>query len=446
MALLAHDKRTINRLIRRHVAETASGLKATFRASRWTTTTNRYSTNTVATLETEIDTGRAPNRRDLSQYIAASGLLHASDGWSYLGKALIALLKGDPHRARHLAYYAELRAASALLATEGIGVFNKYHFALTARDVATKLNTEHGTHLFSWECLDHWATRPSSGQLFAEMIRPYGATLADWFLPVGGTSAIAPQAQAWFRQWGVDLRNFSDDRNARNVSSYQPDGIPDAWYIEGRDTLEFARDLWASLEPSTLSKFETIDLSILRITVEALFNSRTGRQANSNPVQFKQFAEPIVKGQGLSPDTERQLLRFLMRGTSPHDPLIFSRSQQLATDANTGAQAVISRATLLLRVASGSITMLLREAGYDAASIAFWAEGLGRGRGLWDSNSAGNPLDLWADVTPALAEVELFQQKYPADEQTFFRMSAELGQVIMGLGSCERVAIWSMTP
>jgi len=359
---------------------------------------------------------------------------------------LMALLKGDPHRARHLAYYAELRAASALLATEGIGVFNKYHFALTARNVATKLGTEHGTHLFSWECLDHWASRPSSGQLFAKMIRPYGVTLEDWFLPVGSISALAPQAQAWFRQWGVDLRNFPDDRNARNVSSYQPDGIPDAWYIKGYDALEFTRDLWASLEPSTLSKFETIDLSILRIAAEALFNSRTGRKANSDPVRFKQFVEPIVNGQGLSQDTERQLLRFLMRGTSPHDPLIFSRSQQLATDANTGAQAVISRATLLLRVASGSTTMLLKEAGYDAASIAFWAEGLGRGRGLWDGSSTGNPLDLWADVTPALADVELFQQKYSADEQTFFRMSAELGQVLIGLGSCERVALWSMTP
>jgi hypothetical protein len=90
--------------------------------------------------------------------------------------------------------------------------------------------------------------------------------------------------------------------------------------------------------------------------------------------------------------------------------------------------------------------MLLREAGYDAASIAFWSEALGKGRGLWDGNSTGDPLDLWADVSPFLAEVESFQQKYPAREQTFFRMSVELGQVLIGLGGCERVAIWSMTP
>src|SRR6266566_936611 len=102
MALVAHDKRTINRLKRLHVVETVSGLKSSLKASRWTTATNRYSTDTVAKLETEIEAGGVPNRRDLSQYIAASGLLHASDGWSYLGKALVALLKGDPHRAIHL--------------------------------------------------------------------------------------------------------------------------------------------------------------------------------------------------------------------------------------------------------------------------------------------------------------------------------------------------------
>jgi hypothetical protein len=90
--------------------------------------------------------------------------------------------------------------------------------------------------------------------------------------------------------------------------------------------------------------------------------------------------------------------------------------------------------------------MLLNAAGYKAASVAFWAEALGRGRGVWDGNAFGSPLDLWADVVPILADVELFQQKYDHDQQTFFRIGAELGQALTGLGGSERVAIWSMTP
>lgn len=446
MAILNRDQRTINRLNRRHVEQTLSGLKSVLGSSRWTTAANRYSTDTATKLEAEIEAGGVPDRRDVSQYIAASCLLHSADGWSYLGKALAALLRGDPHRARHLAYYAELRASTSLLATEGIGVFNKYHFALTARNVATKLITTRGTHRFSWECLEYWSGRASSGQLFAQMIRPYGISLEAWFASAGGASAVAPQAQAWFRQWGFDLQNFPDDRNARNVSSYQPDGIPEAWYIDGRDALEFARDLWASLEPSPLSGFEAIDRNILRISIEKLFVARTGRVASAYPAEFRKFAEPIVKNQSLSPDAEAQWLRYIMRSTSPHDAIIFSRSQQQAASLDVGAQAVISRAALLLRVASGSTAMLLQAAGYNAASIAFWAEGLGRGRGLWEGENSGDPLDLWADVTPLLEDVELFQQKYSANEQSFFRMGVELPQALNGLGSCERVAIWSMTP
>jgi hypothetical protein len=446
MALLSRDQRTIQRLRRGDVEATLAGLRAVLGASRWTTVANRYAINTILKLEADIAAGGVPNRQDLAQYIAASCLLHATDGWSYLGKSLIALLQGDPHRARHLAYYAELRASSSLLATEGVGVFSKFHFAITGRNSVTQLQVARGTHRFSWECLEFWSGKQSSGQLFAKMVRPYGVTLEDWFATVGGASAIAPQAQDWFRQWGVDLQNFPDDRNARNVSSYQPDGIPDAWYINSREALEFARDLWASLEPSTQSRFEVIDRHILRIGIEKLFTARTNKVGSMHPADFRAFAEPIVKSQSFSAAAEVEWLKFITRSNAPHDAIIFSHSQQPATDINVGAQAVISRAALLLRVASGSTTMLLRDAGYNATAIEFWAEGLGQGRGLWEGKSSGDPLDLWADVVPLLEEVELFQQKYNPSQQSFFRIGSELGRVVAGLGGCERVAIWSMTP
>jgi hypothetical protein len=72
--------------------------------------------------------------RHLAQYIAASSILHCADGWSYLGRAINCLLKGDPHRVVHLAYYAELRAALSLLASEAIGVFSRNNFVIDAPD------------------------------------------------------------------------------------------------------------------------------------------------------------------------------------------------------------------------------------------------------------------------------------------------------------------------
>ncbi|MBR1251845.1 hypothetical protein JQ609_33640 [Bradyrhizobium sp. AUGA SZCCT0169] len=445
MTLFASDKQIVARLARRHVEETFSALKGTIASSRWVTAANRYSVDPVAVLAGEIDNGSGQQPTELAQYIAASPVLHATDGWSYLGKSLVALLRGDPHRAIHLAYYAELRAAVSLLATEGIGIFSTNHFAITRKDTIRKFSSTLGTHRFAWSCLDHWATLPKATQLFVRMIRPQGIALEDWFLPVGGTTAIAPQAQAWLRQWGVDLRNFADDRDARNISSYQPDGIPNVWQIQGPDALEFARDLWASLEPSPLTRFDVIDRSILRIATEALFKSLTGDTAQQRPNKFRPFAESIIKPHNLSGPTETQLLRFLMRGSSPHNPTIFEHSKGPATDAATGAHAVISRAALLLRLASGASLLLLRAASLNAASIAFWSDSLGRSRGLWE-NALSSPMDMWADVLDALAEVEAFQQQYAQVDQTFFKIRSELSDALVNLGSPERVAIWAMTP
>ncbi len=60
--------------------------------------------------------------QDIIEVIAVRGPLHAIDGWSYFSRSLSALLSGDPHAARHLAYYAELRASLSILASTGIGV------------------------------------------------------------------------------------------------------------------------------------------------------------------------------------------------------------------------------------------------------------------------------------------------------------------------------------
>ena len=47
--------------------------------------------------------------------LAATGPSHCLDGWTFLSRALAALLSGDTHTTRHLAYYAQLRAALSLL-------------------------------------------------------------------------------------------------------------------------------------------------------------------------------------------------------------------------------------------------------------------------------------------------------------------------------------------
>lgn len=127
MPLHANDIVAINALQRSQMELTTAGLKRFLKRSTWIGKTNHYAHNVVAQLQAALPI-TAEHKRNLAQYIAASVALHSNDGWSYLGRSVACLLAGDTHRALHLAYYAELRAAMSLLASAGIGIFNNQHF------------------------------------------------------------------------------------------------------------------------------------------------------------------------------------------------------------------------------------------------------------------------------------------------------------------------------
>jgi hypothetical protein len=135
----------------------------------------------------------------------------------------------------------------------------------------------------------------------------------------------------------------------------------------------------------------------------------------------------------------------LTRQIDVHDASLFRFSREASDD--TSHLAIISRATLLLRIATGSTAELVRGANLSADSMSFWWDVVGHGRGLWERHrDKESLLDLWADVIPFLQDVSAFQQKYSKTQQSFFRAESELGHALIGLGSCERVALWSITP
>lgn len=445
MPLSQRDQTIISSLSRSDVEKTLAGLKRFTTDSRWLGKNNCYSLDIVEKIKLEILGGGITNPRHLSHYIAASCLLHCADGWSYLGKAILSLLRGDPHRSRHLAYYAELRATMSLLATAGIGVFNNKHFVISAPQIASPLGGGGGTHQFAWNCLVSWAQQNASGDLFANIVRPHGRDLQDWLAPLGGGSAVAPQAQGWFRQWGMDLDVLSKDRDARNESSYRPDGLPNAWSIDAANTIRFVKELWSTLEPSSTSSFENIDRHILRLSIESIFMSRQGISAIEAPNDFAKFAQSIVSHQNMSPAMEMNWVRFITRADDVSDPSIFSYSKNAPEIGGDSAFAVASRATLLLRIASGSNLKLFRDAGYNIDSIAFWWRKLGQDRGLWDNGRDASELtDLWSDIEVCIDDVERFHSIAPPENQTFSRFAIEHGNTFPSFGSCELAAIWGM--
>jgi hypothetical protein len=439
--LSPRDKSAIRLADREDVELTLAGLHRFIRSSKWVGAGNRYSRDTVRKIQIDVARGQLRSPKQLAQYIAASSILHSADAWSYLGKSISCLMRGDPHRSRHLAYYAELRAALSLLASEGIGIFQNQHFAFNGRNSVSKLQTRLPTHQVVWNCLEYWAQQRRSSDLFARIITPYGRRLDEWFAPLGGTKIVAPQAREWFRQWGFDLKALARDRNARNVSSYRPDGIPSTWIVKASETLEFARNVWAAFDPSANSIFEIIDAHILRLALESAFRGIEPTEG------FKSWASTAASYEGLLPEIERYWLRFLTREIDKDDICIFPYSREPSEGEQTSHFGIIARATLLLRVASGSSAELMRRAGLSAGATAFWWASFGQARGLWENKiERETATDLWADIAPLLEEIAAFQAKYQDRDQTFFRAERELGPALIGLGCCERIALWSLVP
>ncbi|RVI14596.1 hypothetical protein CN200_19455 [Sinorhizobium meliloti] len=439
------DKKAISSLSKSAIEVTTAGLKPYLKRSIWIGKSNHYAHDVVRKLKKQP--ANATQRRQLAQYISASICLHANDGWSYLGRSISCLLAGDMHRALHLAYYAELRAAMSLLASTGIGIFNTKHFVISAANSTTKLKSGAGTHVAAWIALEQWCRLRASGAMFATIIRPEGRTLEEWFQPHGGAAALAPQARNWFMQWGMDLGFASKDRDARNESSYRPDGVPTLWGISPAENLRFVREMWATLEPSSASGFEQIDRYILRIALERLYLGRHGRVASPADPTFVGFINATLLNQGFSSSAEDRLRRFLLRQASPNDPEFFAYSAAKPANADADAFAVLSRALLLLRTATGSAQMLVQKVGVDSDMLSFWWTQLGEARGLWQTGSPPDSLsDLWADVQQSLDELDNIETHDPGAFQSANSVAFGMQGLLNVFTSHERVGLWGLFP
>jgi hypothetical protein len=446
MGLSSADMKAIDALSRATTERTTESLKPFLKQSLWISKTNYFATDIVDRLKS-AKPATPEQQRDLAQYIAASTALHANDGWSYLGRAVACLMAGDTHRGLHFAYYAELRAAMSLLGSAGIGIFDHEHYIVPTVSAAAKLQSGKGTHFLAWNVLEYWSQLPDSGALFAKLVRPEGRTLEEWFQPLGGSAALAPQAHAWFMQWGMDLNLAAKDQRARNSSSYRPDGIPQVWNVPAQDALEFVRDMWAALEPSSSSSFDLIDRHILRLALERHWYSLKGKPAAGKDSAFQKFVKDTVTAQGFERSTEDRLTSFLLRKIAAEDPAIFAYSAAKPVNAGIDPFAVLSRAVLLLRTATGSAYDLFAHGGIDSAALSFWWTKIGEARGLWQPGSPPAALsDLWADIEDALQEVAQIKRTQPdALASTRSVMFDAAGRFNI-FSSHERVGLWGLCP
>jgi hypothetical protein len=439
-------KRPLQKASSRAIRQCFSAISVHLVNNRWIGKSNRYRNATIEKLKRDTRQNRNVNHRHLAQYIAASAPLHCADGWTYLGRAIDCHSRGDSDSARHLAYYAELRAALSLLGTEGIGIFSNRHFVVSTPKNCKRVGGKNGTHTVVWHALKRWAQLPRAGDLFARSIVVNGMKLREWNDHFRSGASLQPTGSHWLQVWGMDLQHFSDDQEARNESSYRPTRINVRTPLGAPQSADFISGLWSLCEPSGQSRFEKLDRHLLRLTLEHTFKGSTGKSHSADPAQFKKNVSDMLQQLILGDAARKDWEKFFTRQIEADDPIVLTEAKLTDPIDNPRQHLqMISRASLLLRVATGACSGILSEIGVSASDLKFWWSALGSDRGLWDV--AGEPLnltDLWADVDSAINGIREWRVAAAGGDNSIARWWRDRSYEISILGGCERIALWGL--
>jgi hypothetical protein len=404
------------------LADTASILSAlnafTGRAvPPWLTPTNAYQDGT-------LPPPRAPAviaSEDLIEIVAVRGPLHALDGWSYIGRALNALISGDAHAARHLAYYAELRAALSILASSGIGIFNKRNFVIDSTGAVHSM-TERHTHDMCWASVSEWALSATSLDQLIKPLTIAGTSLLEpfrEFFPSGASVA----AGYVMSEWGFDLAQGGDDRDARNWSSYQPTALLNVRTTPTED-MAFLEMFWNAIRPGGIE----VERHLMRILLEA--------EARNHNEQLTAYADAYSRLDEAFKG--RANFDFLIRNTEPvdHPFLVYASDRTLPAKP----YSMICRAALLLRLATGMAEQNLISAGLQpTVQFEAWWKDFGASHGLWEPGAEPETLpQLWDDIDLALEDATL------APTTHRHRWVSALAGSAMRMCETERAALWGL--
>jgi hypothetical protein len=436
------NARLLRRTSRQQVEDYFVSFPSNARSIKWLNRNNVYRLTCTSKFEREVKKLHPTiNLEHLVAYVSSSSAAHVIDGWSYLGRAIEATLRGDSYCAIHFAYYAELRAAMGLLAGEGIGIFNAWHatidetggvepFPVNAKPTKPTKRERVGTHNVIWPIVRHWSGLARAADLLDETVSPGSVPLSQWLEAVGARVPIRAVARQWLSIWGLDLATVKDDHDLRNLVSYRPSEFRRANGLNVHECTEFVEQLWRLFEPSSIRRFPTLERLLLR---------SAWRQSPATTV-----AEGDLVKLGLSPADAAQWASFITATDDPI-PIRMAVGSHVVEDPQCHL-SVIARATLLLFLATSIARRLLINGGYVGTDIAFWWERYGRDRGLWESTGTPtDPLDLWADVLLSITESETWRAANSGASSIRSWRRAQ-SAALDTLGGVELIGVWGLLP
>ncbi|MHB1246326.1 MAG: hypothetical protein ACYCZH_07780 [Sulfuriferula sp.] len=297
----------------------------------------------------------------------------------------------------------------SLLASEGIGVFNNRHPIIAASGNSTTAITQlevwdkslgkyrkggAGTHVAIWPLLSHWCVHSRAANLIDNLIAPEGSGLSLWLEALGIPTPVGAISQNWFRQWGIDLIHLSEDHESRNMVSYRPSELRLPSPPSAQEAITFISALWELFEPQSGGRFPQVERELLRKIVRDI----------GDPTKID--AGKIRDKLGMDQTAAENWVKFLTSNDDPQ-PLVFAGKSSHVEDKNCSLQ-VISRAALLLFLATSSTRKHFIDAGYSPGMLEFFWKRLCEVRFLGPIESLpDDPIDLWGDIKDHINDVKV---------------------------------------
>lgn len=426
-----------------------SSLKSSqFANGRWVDPANCY-TNDAANEFKRLHGNPSGGYTDthLADAVASSMVIHLYDGWAYFSEAIKSLSSGDTSISKHLTYYAELRAALGLLASQGVGVFNTKHAIANPVDFST-IPSRRGspTHEFAWLALENWSNSPASTALIGKNIRFAGLSLAEWVQEfsveiIYGTSLRAI-SQSWVKQWGIDLSNFEGDKNARNEVSYRTSFDFNSQKTNPQKTHEAIKEFWSVTDP-TNKTFEKIDRYLIGSTLEGIYKKDRQAYIEENKKELYPTFEHMIYNVCQRRGVSHKLAREAICRTSSTN-VIFDATKKSGINDPRQSVEMLSRAYLLLRLASLTINEALNNAGIiSERDLEFWWKSVGEKNGMWPENNAPFDLrDLWDETNYS---VELIDDSILSKgDMCWYLFNATNAPNFSVVTKFEKVALWAL--
>lgn len=408
--------------------------------NRWLSPINRYRDDIVERVREDlVGVNYYVCEGQFSQYLAASGILHCFDGWSFLARAFDALLKGDEGTAIHMSYYAELRAAISFLSLEGIGILNSQHIALySTRNWGYCSGS---THVVAWNILQAWSAEQLNSARLLDLLRFDNLSFAEWIdAATNATSSPTSRliAKDWLESWSLDLANFEEDRKIRNEKSYRPRNLSSSSKnISIVETIKTLGNIWATLEPSPSDRMRILDSVLLR---NALI--RTHR-SNPNIGDYSSFIDNMFVRLGRQNESLRQFLVEPVGESYGDTVLGFVAHQPKRPYDSLDAFSVLSRALLLLRIASANVEATLNDTKIKREDLQFWWTEVGSRLGFWpEGQEPAEILDIWIDIQEALDS--LYRRIENDSTSDLYSLTISNPLDLHHLQQVERVALWAI--